>query len=169
MNQHKLPAVLGIVILAGILIYIVKLNEKTKQEIGDQDRRLTATKSDQTQQEEDIKRLRIDLEALRRGLSSAKETATENSSKLRGELEKVINKKEEESDQKFIGKANYENDLGELRAELEEAYKKLEVTNNLVKQLKEELERTKKELKALKATPSPAPKPAAVTSSGQPK
>ena len=168
MNQHKLPAVLGIVILAGILIYIVKMNDQTKQEIGHQDRRLTATKGDQTHQEEEIKRLRDDLEALRKGLSSAKEIATDNSSKLRGELE-IIKAKEKETDQKYIGKANYESDLSKLRAELKQAYEKLKSTNDMVVQLKAELERTSKELKALKAAPSPAPKPAAVTSSGQPK
>lgn len=169
MNQHKLPAVLGIVILAGILIYIVKMNEQTKQEIGHQDRRLTATKGDQTDQKEEIGRLRAELVALKKELSSAETKGTNSQSELQCELEVIYLNELLFYIVTYESMAKTERDINALQTELKQAYEKLKSTNDVVEQLKTELERTNKEPKALKAAPSPAPKPAAVTSSGQPK
>jgi hypothetical protein len=162
MNQHKLPAVLGIVILAGILIYIVKLNEQTKQEVGDQDRRLTATKGDQTQQEEDIRKLRADLEGLREALSSANKNGASTRRELKGELEVIHLNELVFHIATYDSMANTGRDLTALREEHDRAVKKLGEINATLVNLGDEL-------KALKAKPGPAPKPAAVTSSGQPK
>ena len=169
MNQHKLPAVLGIVILAGILIYIVKMNEQTKQEIGNQDRRLTATKGDQTDQKEEIGRLRAELDGLKEHQRSAEKKGELSGSKLQKGIENLLANMEKKSDEKFITKTNAEALLETLRKQIDQAVSEQSNTAKEVARLRTELDRTSKELKALKAAPSPAPKPAAVTSSGQPK
>ena len=169
MNQHKLPAVLGIVILAGILIYIVKMNEQTKQEIGNQDRRLTATKGDQTDQKEEIGRLRAELDGLKEHQRSAEKKGELSGSKLQKGIENLLANMEKKSDEKFITKTNAEALLETLREQIDQAVSEQSNTAKEVARLRTELDRTSKELKALKAAPSPAPKPAAVTSSGQPK
>ena len=169
MNQHKLPAVLGIVILAGILIYIVKLTEQTKQEIGHQDRRLTATKGEQTDLQEEVERLRTELEGLKEHQRSAEKKGELSGSKLQMGIENLLANMEKKSDGKFIAKSDAEALLETLRKQLDRAVSEQSNTAKEVARLRTELERTSKELKALKATPSPAAKPAAVTSSGQPK
>ncbi len=169
MNQHKLPAVLGIVILAGILIYIVKMNEQTKQEIGNQDRRLTATKGDQTDQREEIGRLRAELDGLKEHQRSAEKKGELSGNKLQKGIENLLANMEKKSDEKFITKSDAEALLETLRKQLDRAVSEQSNTAKEVAELRTDLDRTSKELKALKAAPSPAAKPAAVTSSGQPK
>ena len=60
-------------------------------------------------------------------------------------------------------------DLSVARHQLELVNKRLQETNQKIEALQDELARTSKELQGLKAVPNPAAKPAAVTSSGQPK
>ena len=162
MNQYKLPAALGIVILAGILIFIVKLNEQTKLEIGNHDHRFTATK-------EDISGLRKDLVELTMKFISAEKGGVLNHSELQREMDQFrFNERLFDKDLRDIN-SRTQRDLSDARHQLELVNKRLQETNQKIEALQDELARTSKELQGLKAVPNPAAKPAAVTSSGQPK
>ena len=162
MNQYKLPVALGMVILAGILVFIAKLNEQTKLELGNHDHGLTATK-------EDISKLRKDLVELTMKFISAEKSGALNHSELQREMDQFrFNERLFDKDLRDISSLT-KRDLSDARRQLELVNRRLQETNQKIEALQEELARTSKELKGLKTAPNLAANPAAVTSSGQPK
>jgi chromosome segregation ATPase len=169
MRESKLSAILGIIVLSGILIYIVRLNEGLSQEQAELGRKLTGSKLDQTTFDEAMLNVRDRLEKLERALQKTDADGVTGRIYLQDKLTASENRlKPLEIGQKDLQR-KLEDDLSKLTREkngmtidLTKAQLKIQGLEARVAQLRGEVE-------TLKAPPASANKASPATSGVPPK